>query len=186
MCQYPAAALCTELVNRVGESSRSGVAKASHRAWQLAESPVDDVNTVASVLASSCAMAQAWSATNTAALTTLPARRRSLAGNRAGGLSKVGLVSQSSGLRNKWLPVDQSTKPGPNKPTPATPTFKRAFMAQRQKSNRHCCHQNRRNCWPQFARAVPGVCSRNWPANGGRDCAHSGPQERHHGAGPAA
>jgi hypothetical protein len=39
--------LCTELVKRVGDTSRSALASASHIAWQLAGSPVDEVKTVA-------------------------------------------------------------------------------------------------------------------------------------------
>ena len=41
--------MCTEFVKRVGDTSRSALASASHIAWQLAGSPVDEVKTVAMV-----------------------------------------------------------------------------------------------------------------------------------------
>src|SRR5260370_126100 len=59
MVQLAAAALCTELVNRVGEMSRSACVKLSKMAWMLCPSALDEQKTQASSLAGRCAAALA-------------------------------------------------------------------------------------------------------------------------------
>src|SRR5260221_13709012 len=84
MHQYPAAALCTEFENRVGEISRPARASAWHNSWQLWPSPPEEENTLASPAGSIFARDEASSATASASFTTRPVRRRSVGGRVAG------------------------------------------------------------------------------------------------------
>src|ERR1700675_2007000 len=84
MLQYPAATLCTELENRVGETSRVGSASAWQISWQTWPSLPDEANTLATCAASAPAFEVASKAAPNATFTTRPVRRRSAAGSSAG------------------------------------------------------------------------------------------------------
>src|ERR1700733_6365683 len=90
MLQKPDATLCTELENRVGETSRPGSANAWQISWQMWPSPPEDENTLGTCAGSTPALTVASNATVNANLTTRPVRRRSADGNIAGRGNTVG------------------------------------------------------------------------------------------------
>src|SRR6185312_3079184 len=90
MLQYPDAALCTELWNRVGESCRSPEASVMQISLQLEPSPLDDEKTVGNSEATTPARETASKLMASANRTTAPVRRRSAGGRAAGGGSTVG------------------------------------------------------------------------------------------------
>src|SRR5271155_2677218 len=75
MLQYPAATLCTELENRVGETSRVESASAWQISWQIWPSLPEEENTLARWAASAPALQVASNPTAIATLTTRPVRR---------------------------------------------------------------------------------------------------------------
>src|SRR5271167_2116401 len=84
MLQYPDATLCTELENRVGETSRVDSAKAWQISWQIWPSLPEEENTLAISVGSASALEAASSATANASFTTRPVRRLSAEGSIAG------------------------------------------------------------------------------------------------------
>src|SRR5271156_6137050 len=144
MLQYPDATLCTELENRVGETSRVGSASAWQISWQIWPSLPEEENTLAICAASAAALEVASNATPSATFTTRPVRRRSAGGSIAGLGSAVAAGTYG------WRPVStaaacgQLLRPGPSTPMP--PTYAHTFIRRRRKSNCNSCRRNRMNC----------------------------------------
>src|SRR5262249_57394867 len=82
MLQYPAGALCTELWNRVGETSRCGVARTSQIWWIISPSAPDQANTVAKLSALGRLRASASRPAAVAGLARRPASPRLAGGGR--------------------------------------------------------------------------------------------------------
>src|SRR5512133_3851811 len=122
MLQYPEAALCTELWNRVGEIRRSSEARALQISWQLTASPLDDENTDGSSCTGSPEAATACAPTASETLTTAPARRRSAEGSAIGSGSTQRAVSYATLPSRQWRPSSQLARPGPSRPMPSTKT----------------------------------------------------------------